>query len=160
MKLYLSTLTLVAVMSLAVATVLTARGVDNTYIPPLPTEVETIAVTEELTQIDTEEVTQIEVIETQEELTTVEGEVVESIITPVYDYTDWELDLLARLIHAESGTESYDTKLKIGSVVMNRVDSDSYPNSIYDVIYQDIQFSVTFVEKDGVPMIDLPASEE
>ena len=80
--------------------------------------------------------------------------------TSVYDYTEEELDLLARLIFSESGIESYETQLKVGSVVMNRVDSPHFPNTIREVIYQKNQFSVTFVEKNGAPMIDQPADED
>ena len=77
-----------------------------------------------------------------------------------YDYTEEECDLLARLIYSESGGESYETKLKVGSVVMNRVESDKFPNSIHGVIYQDKQFSVTTYKLNGVVMIDRPANEE
>ena len=79
---------------------------------------------------------------------------------PVYNYTEEELDLLARLIYSEGGIESYDTQLKIGSVVMNRVDDPYFPNTIREVIYQENQFSVTFIELDGVIMIDRPAGDE
>ena len=79
---------------------------------------------------------------------------------PVYTYTEEELDLLARLIYSEGGIESYDTQLKIGSVVMNRVDDPYFPNTIREVIYQENQFSVTFIELDGVIMIDRPADDE
>ena len=79
---------------------------------------------------------------------------------PVYNYTEEELDLLARLIYSEGGIESYDTKLKIGSVVMNRVDDPYFPNTIREVIYQKNLFSVTFIKLDGVIMIDRPADEE
>ena len=79
---------------------------------------------------------------------------------PVYNYTEEELDLLARLIYSEGGAESYDTQLKIGSVVMNRVDDPHFPNTIREVIYQKNQFSVTFTKLDGVIMIDRPADEE
>ena len=79
---------------------------------------------------------------------------------PVYTYTEEELDLLARLIYSEGGIESYDTQLKIGSVVMNRVDDPHFPNTIREVIYQKNQFSVTFTKLDGVIMIDRPADEE
>ena len=58
---------------------------------------------------------------------------------PVYNYTEEELDLLARLIYSEGGIESYDTQLKIGSVVMNRVDDPYFPNTIREVIYQENQ---------------------
>ena len=79
---------------------------------------------------------------------------------PVYNYTEEELDLLARLIYSEGGIESYDTQLKIGSVVMNRVDDPYFPDTIREVIYQKNQFSVTFTKLDGVIMIDRPADEE
>ncbi|MBR2724104.1 MAG: cell wall hydrolase [Ruminococcus sp.] len=79
---------------------------------------------------------------------------------PVYNYTEEELDLLARLIYSEGGIESYETQLKIGSVVMNRVDDPYFPNTIREVIYQRNQFSVTFTRINGVIMIDRPADEE
>lgn len=80
-----------------------------------------------------------------------------------YTYTEEELDLLSRLIYSEGGTESYETKLKIGSVVMNRVsdlDSPDFPDTIREVIYQENQFAVTTTKIDGVIMIDRPADEE
>ena len=78
-----------------------------------------------------------------------------------YTYTEEELDLLSRLIYSEGGTESYETKLKIGSVVMNRVSEDTnFPDTIREVIYQKNQFSVTTTKINGVIMIDRPADEE
>lgn len=77
-----------------------------------------------------------------------------------YTYTEEELDLLSRLIYSEGGTESYDTKLKIGSVVMNRVSDPLFPDTIREVIYQKNQFSVTTTKINGVIMIDRPADEE
>lgn len=78
-----------------------------------------------------------------------------------YTYTEEELDLLSRLIFSEGGTESYETKLKIGSVVMNRVTEDAnFPDTIHEVIYQKNQFSVTTSKINGVVMIDRPADEE
>lgn len=77
-----------------------------------------------------------------------------------YEYTEEELDLLARLIEAEVGAENYDAKLRVGSVVMNRVTATNFPNTIREVIYQKNQFSVTFIRINGVIMIDRPASED
>jgi peptidoglycan hydrolase CwlO-like protein len=45
-----------------------------------------------------------------------------------------DLDLLARLITAEAGGESYNAQVAVGAVVINRVKSSSFPNSISDVI--------------------------
>lgn len=49
--------------------------------------------------------------------------------------------LLANLIYCEAGGESYEGQLAVGSVVINRVLSSMYPNSVTGVIYQKSQFS-------------------
>ena len=49
--------------------------------------------------------------------------------------------LLAALIYCEAGCESYEGKLAVGAVVMNRVRSGAYPNSIHGVIYASGQFT-------------------
>ena len=52
-----------------------------------------------------------------------------------------DLLLLAALIYCEAGGESYEGKLAVGCVVMNRVRSSSFPNTVSGVIYQSGQFS-------------------
>ncbi len=52
-----------------------------------------------------------------------------------------DLRLLATLIYCEAGSESYDGKLAVGAVVMNRVRSGAYPNTISGVIYASGQFT-------------------
>ena len=49
--------------------------------------------------------------------------------------------LLAALIQCESGGESYEGQLAVGAVVMNRVRSSAYPDSIHGVIYASGQFT-------------------
>lgn len=49
--------------------------------------------------------------------------------------------LLANLIYCEAGGESYAGQLAVGAVVINRVLSSVYPNSVVEVIYQKSQFS-------------------
>lgn len=51
-----------------------------------------------------------------------------------------DVQLLAALIQLEAGNQSYEGQLAVGAVVMNRVRSSSYPNSIADVIYAPGQF--------------------
>ena len=51
-----------------------------------------------------------------------------------------EVTLLAALIQAESGNQPYEGQLAVGAVVMNRVRSGGYPNSIQGVIAQPGQF--------------------
>ena len=52
-----------------------------------------------------------------------------------------DLAMLAALVEFEAGGESYEGQLAVASVVVNRVKSGSFPNSISGVIYQGGQFS-------------------
>ncbi|MDF9409583.1 MAG: Spore cortex-lytic enzyme precursor [Pelotomaculum sp. PtaB.Bin013] len=47
-----------------------------------------------------------------------------------------DVDLLARLITAEADGEPYAGKVAVGAVVLNRLNSNGFPKSIQDVIYQ------------------------
>lgn len=49
--------------------------------------------------------------------------------------------LLAALIQCEAGGESYEGQLAVGAVVMNRVRSAAYPDTIHGVIYASGQFT-------------------
>lgn len=49
--------------------------------------------------------------------------------------------LLAALIQCEAGGEAYEGQLAVGAVVMNRVRSAAYPDSIHGVIYASGQFT-------------------
>lgn len=51
-----------------------------------------------------------------------------------------EVTLLAALIQCEAGGESYECQLAVGAVVMNRLRSPEYPDTIYGVIHQKSQF--------------------
>ena len=55
-------------------------------------------------------------------------------------YTEKELDLLSRLISAEAQGEPYTAQVAVGAVVINRVLSPKFPNTIKGVIYQKGQF--------------------
>jgi spore germination cell wall hydrolase CwlJ-like protein len=50
----------------------------------------------------------------------------------------YDLDLLARLITAEAQGEPYEAQVAVGAVVMNRVKSSDWPNTVKGVIYQEI----------------------
>lgn len=66
---------------------------------------------------------------------TLEG--LSEIPVPIYQYTEEELRVFANLIFYEGGGESYDTQVKIGSVVINRVfdESGEFPDDLIGVIY-------------------------
>ncbi|WP_157452408.1 cell wall hydrolase [Bacillus sp. J33] len=50
--------------------------------------------------------------------------------------TQAEKNLLAQLVHAEAKGEPYAGKVAVATVVLNRVDSPDFPNTIKEVIYQ------------------------
>lgn len=58
-------------------------------------------------------------------------------------YSKDELKLLACIVHAEAGNQSYEGKLAVANVVLNRVKSSKYPGTIEKVIYQSGQFTVS-----------------
>lgn len=57
------------------------------------------------------------------------------------DVSREEIILLARIINGEARGESFRGKVAVGAVIINRVESDSFPNSIREVILQRNQFS-------------------
>lgn len=60
---------------------------------------------------------------------------------PSYEAQADDLDMLAALIECEAGDQSYYGMLCVGAVVMNRIASHRYPNTLYEVIYQPYQFT-------------------
>ncbi len=57
------------------------------------------------------------------------------------NFAEGDRYLLANLIYCEAGAEPYSGQVAVGSVVMNRVLSSVYPDTIVGVIYQSGQFS-------------------
>lgn len=55
-----------------------------------------------------------------------------------YPYTEKDLEYLALVIYQEAGGDMYSdkTRLMVGTVVMNRVADDRFPDTIFDVILQ------------------------
>lgn len=52
-----------------------------------------------------------------------------------------DINLLARLIYGEARGESYVGQVAVGAVVMNRIKSSSFPNTMSGVIYQKYAFT-------------------
>ncbi|MCK8827947.1 cell wall hydrolase [Natroniella acetigena] len=59
----------------------------------------------------------------------------------VLDYTSNDLEWLARAVHGEARGEPYEGQVAVAAVILNRVQDDEFPGDIYDVIYQQGQFS-------------------
>lgn len=70
----------------------------------------------------------------------------------IYPYTYKDVDLLAEVMYHENWNTDKDhlAAYYTGAVVMNRVKSDIWPNTISDVLYQKGQYSTTkkFFTKD------------
>lgn len=62
--------------------------------------------------------------------------------------------LLARAINGEARGEPYEGQVAVGAVILNRVKSSSFPNTIAGVIYQSGAFTAV---SDG--QIDVPIAE-
>ncbi len=59
------------------------------------------------------------------------------------DYSENDFMWLSKIIYAEGRGENYQSQLGVGNVIMNRVNSPSYPNTIYEVVF-DRKFGVQF----------------
>lgn len=58
-----------------------------------------------------------------------------------------KVKLMAAIIFCEAGNQSYDGKVAVGAVIMNRVRSSRFPNTIEGVIYQRGQFTPAMTGK-------------
>lgn len=59
----------------------------------------------------------------------------------IRENSDLNIDLLARVIYAEARGEPYNGQVAVGAVVLNRIESSDFPNTVHAVVYQDGQFS-------------------
>lgn len=76
--------------------------------------------------------------------------------TQVYDSND--LLWLARIIQAEASGESFNGKLAVGNVILNRVASSEFPNTIYNVIF-DRKWGVQFSPTSDGSIYNTPSTE-
>lgn len=71
---------------------------------------------------------------------------------PLYEeITAEERELLARVVYAESNTEPIEGQIAVAQVVLNRVRSESFPDTVSEVIYQERQFSTAPILGSVVP---------
>lgn len=59
-------------------------------------------------------------------------------------YTDNDLYVLSHIISAESGNCSEEMMIAVGSVVLNRVNDERFPDTIEEVVFQEGQYSPTW----------------
>ncbi|WP_144645425.1 cell wall hydrolase [Priestia megaterium] len=79
--------------------------------------------------------------------------------TPAVSISASEKDLLARLVEAEAKGESYEGKVGVATVVLNRVDSPKFPDTVTGVIKQVVGKAYAFSPVQN-GSINKPASED
>ena len=65
----------------------------------------------------------------------------EDVVQDEQEASQSDLDLLAAIVYAEAGTEDFTGQRLVADVVLNRVHSPAWPNSVSEVVYQPYQFS-------------------
>jgi len=73
-------------------------------------------------------------------------------------YSSDEVYWLSRIISAEAKGEPFEGKVMVGNVILNRVASESFPDTIYDVIF-DRKFGVQFTPIINGSIYDTPTAE-
>lgn len=59
-------------------------------------------------------------------------------------YTEEELYIMSHVIMGEAESGSWEEKIGVGSVILNRVKDDRFPNTIKDVVFQEGQYACTW----------------
>ena len=54
----------------------------------------------------------------------------------LYELSDTDLEVLLRIVEAEAGNEDEDGKLLVANVVLNRMNSQLFPDSVAGVVFQ------------------------
>ena len=76
----------------------------------------------------------------------------------MYDLTDTDLEVLLRIVEAEAGSEDEDGKLLVANVVLNRLNSEAFPDTVSEVVFQRekgiSQFSPVRVSEETVSAVE------
>lgn len=139
---------LVVLLGMVIVLITEALAIQENIIreEPVPQTVYVVVQTQE-TQVVTETTTQqLETTFEETTVTTTTETTVETVVETEPEVNEEELELLAHLINAEAGCDwCTDTMMYYtGSVVLNRVDSDRFPDTLESVIYQNGQYQCTW----------------
>lgn len=69
-------------------------------------------------------------------------------------FSESDVQLLAKIISAESRGEPYQGQVAVGAVIMNRIAHPSFPNTLSGVIYQEGTFSCLYDGGINAPVAD------
>ena len=72
------------------------------------------------------------------------GEAPEPIVIAYAEFTQEDIDLMARVVMSEASLLPFDGKQAIAQTIVNRVRSDKFPDNVADVIYQYNQYSTAY----------------
>lgn len=61
-----------------------------------------------------------------------------------YDFPDEEIEVLLRIVEAEAGSEDEEGRLLVANVILNRVRSELFPDSVSEVVFQNEGGAVQF----------------
>lgn len=76
----------------------------------------------------------------------------------IVELSEKEKDLLIRVVAAESRGESLEGQTAVAAVILNRVQTNSFPNTVWDVLHEKGQF--TPVQSNSLPRSAGPTSVE
>ena len=57
------------------------------------------------------------------------------------ELTDEEIEIFERIVEAEVTTNNYEGKLAVANVILNRIESERFPNTMKEVVFAKRQFS-------------------
>ena len=101
------------------------------------------------TEVETyDKVLQEQIVEYNTNLSIVYGQLLDYYSpTGTVAYTDDDIILLAKVMQTEAGSNNFVAQAAIAQVILNRVNSEKFPDTIHDVVYQNdgaIQFAVAY----------------
>lgn len=78
----------------------------------------------------------------------------------MYQLPDEELEVLLRIVEAEAGCEDEEGKLLVANVVLNRVNSDCFPDTVSEVVFQEERGVTQFSPVSNGSYYQVEVSEE
>lgn len=76
-----------------------------------------------------------------------------------FNFQNSDILLLAQVLQCESGFASFEGKIAVANVILNRVNSDLFPSTVYDVIYDCRGGSVQFPLAYNGKINNIPSTE-
>lgn len=70
------------------------------------------------------------------------------------EFTEREIDLMAQLVWHEAGNQDMVGKMLVADTVLNRMESDRFPNTVEEVIFQKGQYTTAKVLGRDEPTIE------